>query len=162
LFQYVDPGDGRQSIDSSDVNAYLKEITGQEFTAKDFRTWSGTILAALQLRELPRLRRNDAREAPSRRRDRLGGEAPRQHPDGVPQLLRPSGDRGRLEGRDRRAGPARPRTARLERKRGAASLSAEESAVMSLLRRRLESAGARPKRAPRVSHAPRARAATGG
>ena len=36
---------------SSDVNAYLKEITGQEFTAKDFRTWAGTVLASLALQE---------------------------------------------------------------------------------------------------------------
>lgn len=35
----------------SDVNAYLREITGEEFTAKDFRTWAGTVLAALALRE---------------------------------------------------------------------------------------------------------------
>ena len=46
LFQDVD-GDGtRQVIDSSDVNAYLREICGDDFTAKDFRTWSGTVLAA--------------------------------------------------------------------------------------------------------------------
>jgi DNA topoisomerase-1 len=45
LFQYVDP-DGRvQDLDSADVNAYLKEVTGEDFTAKDFRTWAGTVLA---------------------------------------------------------------------------------------------------------------------
>ena len=46
------PARGR-SIDSSDVNEYLREITGEDFTAKDFRTWSGTVLAARALRELP-------------------------------------------------------------------------------------------------------------
>lgn len=52
LFQYVD-GDGkRQSIGSAEVNAYLKEITQQDFTAKDFRTWAGTVLAARALQEL--------------------------------------------------------------------------------------------------------------
>ena len=51
LFQYID-GDGVQrDVTSSDVNAYLREITGQDFTAKDFRTWAGTVLAALALRE---------------------------------------------------------------------------------------------------------------
>ena len=46
LFQYLD-GDGqRQTIGSGDVNGYIREITGQEFTAKDFRTWAGTMLAA--------------------------------------------------------------------------------------------------------------------
>lgn len=46
LFQYVDDDGNRQSIDSGDVNAYLQEISGEEFTAKDFRTWAGTVLAA--------------------------------------------------------------------------------------------------------------------
>ena len=51
LFQYVDEDDVQQSVDSGDVNDYLREITGQEFTAKDFRTWAGTVLAACALRE---------------------------------------------------------------------------------------------------------------
>jgi len=51
LFQYVDADGARQSIDSADVNAYLHEITGQAFTAKDFRTWAGTVLCAMTLRE---------------------------------------------------------------------------------------------------------------
>jgi DNA topoisomerase-1 len=51
LFQYVDE-DGRvQDVKSEDVNAYLREIAGAEFTAKDFRTWAGTVLAALALRQ---------------------------------------------------------------------------------------------------------------
>jgi DNA topoisomerase I len=50
LFQYIDEDGQRQSVDSSDVNEYLREITGQDFTAKDFRTWAGTVLAALALR----------------------------------------------------------------------------------------------------------------
>lgn len=36
-------------VGSSDVNAYLKEISGEEFTAKDYRTWAGTVLAAKEL-----------------------------------------------------------------------------------------------------------------
>jgi DNA topoisomerase-1 len=51
LFQYVDDDATAHSIDSSDVNDYLREITEQPFTAKDFRTWAGTVLACLQLRE---------------------------------------------------------------------------------------------------------------
>jgi DNA topoisomerase-1 len=51
LFQYVDEDGVHQSVDSGDVNDYLREITGQEFTAKDFRTWAGTVLAACALRE---------------------------------------------------------------------------------------------------------------
>lgn len=51
LFQYVDADNGRQTVDSGDVNEYLREITSEEFTAKDFRTWAGTIQAvgALQV-----------------------------------------------------------------------------------------------------------------
>ncbi|MDQ6700225.1 MAG: DNA topoisomerase IB [Acidobacteriota bacterium] len=52
LFQYKDEAGERHSIDSSDVNAYLKEITGEEFTAKDFRTWAGTVQTALALAEI--------------------------------------------------------------------------------------------------------------
>ncbi|MES2899869.1 MAG: DNA topoisomerase IB [Pseudomonadota bacterium] len=51
LFQYVDHDGERHAIGSADVNDYLREITGEEYTAKDFRTWSGTVLAALALRE---------------------------------------------------------------------------------------------------------------
>ena len=50
LFQYVDESGERQAVTSADVNAYLKEISGQEITAKDFRTWAGTVLAAMALR----------------------------------------------------------------------------------------------------------------
>jgi len=50
LFQYLDEGGKPASIDSADVNAYIHEVAGHEFTAKDFRTWAGTVLAALSLR----------------------------------------------------------------------------------------------------------------
>jgi DNA topoisomerase-1 len=50
LFQYVDDGGNPQDIGSGDVNDYLWEITGEEFTSKDFRTWAGTVLAAEALR----------------------------------------------------------------------------------------------------------------
>lgn len=51
LFQYLDDEGETHSVGSSDVNAYLKEISGHDFTAKDFRTWSGTVLASLALQE---------------------------------------------------------------------------------------------------------------
>lgn len=54
LFQYLDEAGQRQTIGSGDVNAYLREITGQDFTAKDFRTWGGTVMAALELERLGR------------------------------------------------------------------------------------------------------------
>jgi DNA topoisomerase-1 len=52
LFQYIDEDGDRRSIGSDDVNAYLREISGEDITAKDFRTWAATNLAALALREL--------------------------------------------------------------------------------------------------------------
>ncbi len=51
LFQYLDDDGQGQTIDSADVNAYLREVSGEDFTAKDFRTWAGTVLAALALQE---------------------------------------------------------------------------------------------------------------
>jgi DNA topoisomerase I len=52
LFGYIDDEGEHRDIGSADVNVYLKEITGEEFTAKDFRTWAGTVLACTALQEL--------------------------------------------------------------------------------------------------------------
>ena len=54
LFQYRDADGSVRDVSSADVNDYLREVTGREVTAKDFRTWSGTVLAALALREFER------------------------------------------------------------------------------------------------------------
>ncbi|HYM96894.1 MAG TPA: DNA topoisomerase IB, partial [Candidatus Sulfotelmatobacter sp.] len=51
LFQYFDPDGVRRAVTSDDVNQYLREITGEDCTAKDFRTWAATVLAACALRE---------------------------------------------------------------------------------------------------------------
>jgi DNA topoisomerase-1 len=50
LFQYLDDEQQRRGIESEDVNAYLREISGGDFSAKDFRTWNGTVLAMRYLR----------------------------------------------------------------------------------------------------------------
>jgi DNA topoisomerase-1 len=52
LFAYIDEDGEVRSVGSADVNAYLQEISRQDFTAKDFRTWAGTVLAAWALHEL--------------------------------------------------------------------------------------------------------------
>src|SRR5215467_13028653 len=52
LLQYIDEAGNCQDVTSSDVNNYLKEITSKDITAKDFRTWAGTVLAAMALNEL--------------------------------------------------------------------------------------------------------------
>jgi DNA topoisomerase I len=51
LFQYLDDEGQRHGVTSQDVNDYLREISGQDFSAKDFRTWAGTVLAAIALTE---------------------------------------------------------------------------------------------------------------
>jgi DNA topoisomerase-1 len=51
LFQYIDEDKERQAVTSADVNDYLREISGLDITAKDFRTWAGTVLAAIALSE---------------------------------------------------------------------------------------------------------------
>ncbi|CAN5819261.1 DNA topoisomerase IB [soil metagenome] len=52
LFQYYDDEGDRQTVDSGDVNSYLKSVTGEDFTAKDFRTWAGTTVATDTLQQL--------------------------------------------------------------------------------------------------------------
>jgi DNA topoisomerase-1 len=49
LFQYLDDDGELRGVSSADVNDYLRDATGQDITAKDFRTWAGTVLAALAL-----------------------------------------------------------------------------------------------------------------
>ena len=56
LFGYIDEDGKVQDIGSGDVNAYLREITGEEFTAKTFRTWAATVLAACALQDAPESR----------------------------------------------------------------------------------------------------------
>jgi len=51
LFQYLDEDGQRQGLTSGDVNDYLREISGQDFSAKDFRTWAGTVAASMALQE---------------------------------------------------------------------------------------------------------------
>ena len=52
LFKYLDEDGRRQSVGSGDINEYLRDISGREITAKDFRTWAGTMLASSALRKL--------------------------------------------------------------------------------------------------------------
>lgn len=52
LFQYLDDDGDRHQIDSGDVNEYLKQITGEDLSAKDFRTWGGTVMAGDSLYQI--------------------------------------------------------------------------------------------------------------
>ena len=101
------PGGARQSVDSSDVNAYVRAATGQDFTAKDFRTWAGTVLAACALGRLEPAASDTARKrqvtAVVAERRRATG----QHARRVPALLHPSRRGRRLHGRTRSSIAAR-------------------------------------------------------
>jgi DNA topoisomerase-1 len=77
LFQYTDDEGELREVTSSDVNAYLREITGRDITAKDFRTWAGTVMAALALQEVERAEtqaaaKKNVRDAIERVAARLG------------------------------------------------------------------------------------------
>jgi DNA topoisomerase-1 len=52
LFQYIDETGARRSVGSADVNDYLREASGADFTAKDYRTWAGSVYALASLRRL--------------------------------------------------------------------------------------------------------------
>ena len=52
IFKYYDESGELKDVKSRDLNAYVKEVIGEEFTAKDFRTWAGTLIAAIKLAEL--------------------------------------------------------------------------------------------------------------
>jgi DNA topoisomerase I len=77
LFQYTDEEGELREVTSSDVNAYLREITGRDITAKDFRTWAGTVMAALALQEVEKAEtqaaaKKNVRDAIERVSARLG------------------------------------------------------------------------------------------
>ncbi len=149
LFQYQD-GDGRvRDITSTDVNRYLREIMGQEFTAKDFRTWAGTVLAARALHEMERLhgrRRGDpavlrAVEAVARQLGNTRSVCRRcyVHPAVIDAYLDGSLVRT-LERRVRRRLDAPHPPRRLE------------TAVLALLERRLKREAGRSRRPSRPAH----------
>jgi DNA topoisomerase-1 len=136
LFQYVDDDGAVRDVTSSDVNEYLREITGEEYTAKDFRTWAGTALAAQALQEFEDFdshaaaRRNVTR-AIERVAQRLGNTKAicrkcYVHPAIIDSYL----DRSLLS-------TFRQRTESTLRN-SLSSLSPEEAAVLALLQQRME------------------------
>ena len=131
LFQYYDEKGHRQKVDSSDVNDYLRQMTGQEFTAKDFRTWAGTVLAALALYELGKF---DS-QAAARRNVTQAVESVARRLGNTPAICRkcyihPAILQAYLAGS----------TVELGRNRASRGLRPEEAAVLAFLRGRLASA----------------------
>ena len=111
LFQYVDDDGERRTIGSDDVNGYLREISGDDFTAKDFRTWAGTVLAAQALARLARFKSKTEAKRNVMAAIACVVDAARKHQGRLPQGLHPSGDLRRLHGRP----PAADRRSRRRR-----------------------------------------------
>jgi DNA topoisomerase-1 len=141
LFTYLDTDGEPRSIGSADVNDYLREITGEDFTAKDFRTWSGTVLAAWALSELEEF---DS-EAQAKKNVVRAVEAVAEHLGNTPAISRksyvhPEVIDAYLDGdvvRDAR------RRAEKRLSESLQELTPEEAAVLGLLRNRLANEEAR-------------------
>jgi DNA topoisomerase-1 len=135
LFQYIDEDGETRDVTSSDVNAYLREISGEDITAKDFRTWHGTVLAALALQDFETLHsqegaKRNIRDAIQKVAARLGNTAAicRKcyiHPEILTTYIEGSLLLEIKDGLEE------------ELREGLATLSPEEAAVLTLLRARL-------------------------
>ncbi|QBP75060.1 DNA topoisomerase IB [Herbaspirillum huttiense] len=156
LFQYVDDEGERHCIDSGDVNAYLREAAGEDFSAKDFRTWAGTVLATLALQAFERVdsqaqaKQNVVRAIENVAR-RLGN---------TPSICRkcyvhPAVIESYLDGSFAERLEERVQAELVEELQ---DLSPEEAAVLALLQQRLQEAEQQPARKPRRK--PAARTAT--
>jgi DNA topoisomerase I len=149
LFQYIDEEGVRRDVTSADVNNYLREIAGEEFTAKDFRTWAGTVLAARALQEFEHFssqtqaKKNVVR-AVEKVAKKLGNTKAVCRKCYIHPAILDSYMEGNL------LDTLTQRASQLFAK-SAANLRAEEAAVLALLQRRLQR-DARRKRPPRPVH----------
>ena len=136
LFQYFDENGERQQISSNDVNDYLREIAGTDVTAKDYRTWAGTVLAAMALSEFEAF---DS-EAGAKRNVKAAIEKVAARLGNTPTICRqcyvhPEVVKAYLEGS---VLTALQQEAESELKRKLGKLSPEEAAVLSLIQSRLK------------------------
>lgn len=69
IFKFVDEDGHRQDVKSEHLNEYIREVMGEEFSAKDFRTWSGTVIAAMALNEIGALKKKDQKALDKNIRD---------------------------------------------------------------------------------------------
>ncbi|HVM25481.1 MAG TPA: hypothetical protein VM253_08795 [Candidatus Limnocylindrales bacterium] len=135
LLQYVDEEGAVRDVDSADVNDYLREITGEPFTAKDFRTWAGTVLACMALEEFEAFAsdteaRKNVVAAVKRVAERLGNTPAVCRSSYIhPQILDAYLDGSMLEALRRRAAEELDENGR--------DLEAAEAAALGLLQARL-------------------------
>lgn len=155
LFQYIDEQGDAHTIDSGDVNDYLRAITGEDYTAKDFRTWSGTVLAALALHEFEKF---DS-EAQAKKNIVRAIEAVAERLGNTPSICRkcyvhPAVIDAYLDGTVIEA--LRDATTR-ELVDDLPTLAPEEAAVLTLLQQRLQKAAEQQAKAPPAAPAKAAR-----
>jgi DNA topoisomerase I len=152
LLQYIDEQGNCRDVTSTDVNEYLREITGKDITAKDFRTWAGTVLAAMALSELESFdsaaqAKRNLRAAIERVSARLGN---------TPTICRkcyihPEVMNAYLDGNLLREVKSK---AENELRSRVGSLKPEEAAVLALLRNRLSREAEHPKSVMRALRLP--------
>ncbi len=136
LLQYLDDAGNRQIVQAEDVNAYLREITGEEITAKDFRTWAGTMLAAESLRAMgPARTRRDAERNVVRAIDETAARLGNTRSVCRKYYIHPVLIAAYLEGE---VLPPSPERTWSERKPGVATLRRHEMEVLAFLKERLE------------------------
>jgi DNA topoisomerase-1 len=140
LFQYVDDDGAPHTVGSADVNEYLQAIAGEDYTAKDFRTWSGTVLAAVALLEYEKF---DS-EAQAKKNIVQAIESVAKKLGNTPTICRkcyvhPAVLESYLDGTMLKA---LRRRAQQQLQEDLHSLRPEEAAVLALLQQRLQSAPA--------------------
>lgn len=148
LFQYLDDDGEQHTVGSADVNDYLRAITGEDYTAKDFRTWSGTVLAALALQQFEKF---DS-ETQAKKNIVRAIESVAEKLGNTPTICRkcyvhPAVIDSYLDGTIMEA--LRERATR-ELVDDLHSLSPEEAAVLALLQQRLQSDAPAPANRPRA------------
>jgi DNA topoisomerase-1 len=132
LFQYRDHGGRIVDIGSADVNAYLHEISGRDFTSKDFRTWAGTVLAATFLRDSDTVEsQTRAKKNIVRAIEQVAGQLGNTRAVCRKCYVHPAVLDAYLDGTLTRLGKQRAR-----RVRAIGTLTESETAVLGLLRRR--------------------------
>jgi DNA topoisomerase I len=136
LFQYVSEDGEVVDIDSDDVNGYLQDVSGDDFTAKDFRTWSGTVLAAWALQELGQF----GSQTQAKRQVVAAVESVSTELGNTPAICRrcyvhPEVFDAHLDGS---LGDVLEKEAARKLSKDLAGLTPEEAAVLALLSRRLE------------------------
>jgi DNA topoisomerase I len=135
LLQYRDDDGSIQDVTSSDVNAYIREITGMDITAKDFRTWAGTVLAGIALQEVESF---DS-EAQAKRNVRSAIEQVAKRLGNTPTICRKCYIHPEILGAYLDGSLIKQLTARSEKilRDDLSGLEPEEAAVLALLRSRL-------------------------